>query len=148
MHGLLAVPMADDTMAELTQKKAPGHRPSALEAPQKSGWLAHSLQQVCHDNVKLVGGSLRYLVQRGVADNADGRHRVDGGHSGRAVAVVVDHHVAWQHQPDDGILAQRSVRQRWVAGAEDGVGPNIDIQLFLQRCLNINFCQYAKTVFF
>jgi hypothetical protein len=55
--------------------------------------------------------------------------------SARAIAIVIDHHVAWQQQADAEIGAECAVRQARVARAEDYVLAETTSSLAFMVCL-------------
>jgi hypothetical protein len=72
--------------------------------------------------------------------------RVDGGDLDLAASDILHDHVAREHGSNLIIGGQRLVRQWRVTRAEYPIVPEIDVELFLHRCFDIDFGQDAKSL--
>src|SRR5690606_7474153 len=89
---------------------------------------------------------LRHRLDAPIAREAERSYRIHRGNDTAALLVrSVHHHVARQQQPDVLLCRQRPVRERRVAGAEDDVRPEIDVQLLLERCRDVDLTEYAES---
>jgi hypothetical protein len=87
-----------------------------------------------------------HSVQVGVAHHTHGGHRVERGDGAAAVAVVVDHHVAGQHQADALVGRERLKGQRRIAGADDHVALEVDVQLGPHGGPDVDLGQHAEAL--
>jgi hypothetical protein len=73
-----------------------------------------------------------------------GGHRVDGGDLDPSSGGVLDDDAARQHRPDFVLRLQRPVSVWGVAGSEDAVVAEIDVELLFERGLDVDIREDAE----
>jgi hypothetical protein len=79
-------------------------------------------------------------------DHREERERIDRRNDRLALVVGIHDDVAGQQQAELGFGRQRLMRQRRVAGAEDGVRPALDTELRAERRLYVDGRQNAEAL--
>src|SRR5512145_680510 len=89
----------------------------------------------------LVGDRLETLI----VGHGDHGLRVDG-LDHRPVSRLTHHDVAGQEQPDGRLGLQRRVSERWPARTEDDLCGHVDVELLLQRGLDVDLGEHAEAL--
>src|SRR5664280_2147727 len=113
-----------------------------------TGCASSALSDRGDNALQLAGDGFGDRLQRRISNMLHGYGRVDGGDLDPAAADILHDDVARQHRSDLVIGGQRLVRQRRVTRAEDPILPEIEVELFLHRRLDIDFGQNAKALGF
>jgi hypothetical protein len=92
------------------------------------------------DAGELVGHFRGERLEQRVTARRHRLHLIDDGHV-RPPAFLVDRDIAREEQADVEARRERSMREGGVAGAEDRVASKIDVDLLLQRRLDVDLCQ-------
>jgi hypothetical protein len=107
-----------------------------------------TLLDCCDNAPKLAGDGFSDRLERRISNVFHGYCRVDGGDFDLAASDVLHDHVARKHGSDLVVRGQRLMGQRRIAGAEDPIISEIDVEFFLHRCFDIDFGQNAKSLGF
>ena len=75
------------------------------------------------------------------------RVRIDDAHQRAAVFERLDDHVAGQHQAGVRAVRQRLVGQGRVAGPENGVFPEVDVEFLFKGVVHVDPRQDAETLY-
>src|SRR5688572_28583917 len=67
-------------------------------------------------------------------------------HTASRNIVGVHDDVTRKEQPDVPLRRERSVRERGIARAEDDVGTEVDVELLLHRCHDVNFTENSESL--
>lgn len=86
----------------------------------------------------------RDVVECGVLRDTDQLLWIDGTYHDVAVVRLIDGHVTWEQCPKIGLSGEPLVGDRRVAGTENPILVDVDIELFLQCCLDLEITEDAE----
>lgn len=95
---------------------------------------------------KFTGHGFGDRLELRISNMLHGYGRVDRRDLDLSISEVLNDDIAWQHSADLVIGGQRLMRQRWIAGAENPIVPEIEIELFLHCRSNIDIGQHTKSL--
>jgi hypothetical protein len=99
------------------------------------GWRLARPSQTFNDVFQLLPDCAGQFAKLWVADGLHGRDRIDGRDLHPAAVKLLNDDVAGQHGPDLVFVLQRLMGEFRVAGAQDQVGVEIDVELLFQVAL-------------
>jgi len=89
---------------------------------------------------------LRNLPVREITGEPQHGNRIHEADGNVPVRFFAHEHVVGQQHDDARIGGPRPVRERWLASAEDAIGPPVHVRFFRRRFLYVGVGQHAKAL--